>query len=49
MPVQRDALLKIMSRQDTDPFAMMFAVFAPIDFDVNVDARRGKVSAQGAA
>ncbi len=56
---QRDALLKIMSGQDTDPFATMFAVFATtmeqvfepvfttIDYDVNVDARRGKVSAAG--
>jgi hypothetical protein len=49
---QREALLKIMSGQDTDPFATMFAVFAttfetvfepivaPIEFDVDVDARR---------
>ena len=52
---QREALLKIMSGQDTDPFATMFAVFAttvetvfepifaPIEFDVNVDARRGRI------
>jgi hypothetical protein len=50
---QREALLKIMSGEDTDPFATMFAVFAttfetvfepivaPIEFDVDVDARRG--------
>lgn len=56
---QREALLKIMSGQDTEPFATMFAVyastmekvhepiFAPIDFDVDIDARRGKVRAQG--
>lgn len=56
---QRDALLKIMSGQDTDPFATMFAVFAStmeqvfdpifttIDYDVNVDARLGKVRAEG--
>jgi hypothetical protein len=56
---QREALLKIMSGQDTDPFATMFAVFATtlekvfdpifttIDFDVDVDARRGKVRAEG--
>ena len=54
---QRDALLKIMSGQDTEPFATMFAVFAStvetmhppvytqIDFDVDVDARRGRVAA----
>jgi len=56
---QREALLKIMSGQDTDPFATMFAVFATtlekvfdpifteIEFDVDVDARRGKVHAAG--
>lgn len=56
---QRDALLKIMSGQDTEPFATMFAVFAttiekvfdpiftPIEFDVDVDARRGKVRVEG--
>ena len=55
-PVQRDALLKIMSGQDTDPFATVFAVFAttietmhepvfaPIDFEVDVTGRRGKLS-----
>lgn len=54
---QRDALLKIMSGQDTEPFATMFAVFAStvetmhppvftqIDFDVDVDSRRGRVAA----
>jgi hypothetical protein len=53
---QRDALLRIMTGQDTDPFATMFAVYAstietmhppvftPIDFTVDVDARRGKLS-----
>jgi hypothetical protein len=52
---QRDALLKIMSGQDTDPFATMFAVYAStlvkmhdpvftkIDFEVDVDARRGRL------
>jgi hypothetical protein len=56
---QREALLKIMSGQDTEPFATMFAVFATtldkvfdpiyttIDFEVDVDARQGKVRAQG--
>lgn len=56
-PAQRDALLKIMSGQDTDPFATMFSVFAStietmheplfvaIDFEVDVDARRGAIAA----
>ena len=51
---QREALLKIFSGQDTDPFATVFAVFAttmekvfdpviaPIEFEVDVDARRGR-------
>ena len=53
---QREALLKIMTGQDTDPFATMFAVYAStvttmhppvfthIDFEVDVDARRGRLS-----
>ena len=53
---QREALLKIMTGQDTDPFATVFAVFAstietmhepvftPIDFEVDVEARRGRMS-----
>lgn len=56
---QREAILKIMSGQDTEPFATMFAVFATtlekvfdpvftvIEFAVDVDARRGKVRAEG--
>ena len=56
---QREALLKIMSGQDTAPFATMFAVFATtlekvfdpifttIEYAVDVDARRGKVRAEG--
>lgn len=56
---QRDALLKIMTGQDTDPFATMFAVyastietmhppvFAPIDFEVDVEGRRGRLSVPG--
>jgi hypothetical protein len=56
---QREALLKIMSGQDTEPFATMFAVFATtldtvfdpifttIEYDVDVDARRGKVRVEG--
>jgi hypothetical protein len=57
--VQRDALLKIMTGQDTDPFATMFAVYAstvtnmhapvftPIDFEVDVDGRRARLSIPG--
>ena len=53
---QREALLKIMTGQDTDPFATMFAVFAStvetmhepvftdIDFEVDVDGRSGRLS-----
>jgi hypothetical protein len=55
-PKQREALLKIMTGQDTDPFATMFAVYATtvskmadpvfisIDFEVDVDRRRGRIS-----
>jgi hypothetical protein len=58
-PAQRDALLKIMTGQDTDPFATVFAVFAstietmhepvfaPIDFEVDVDARRARLVVPG--
>ncbi|NIE55419.1 MULTISPECIES: DUF1326 domain-containing protein [unclassified Burkholderia] len=58
-PAQRDAVLKIMTGQDTDPFATMFSVFAStleqafdpiftkIDFDVDVDARRGRIHVDG--
>ena len=56
---QRAALLMIMSGQDTEPFATMFAVFAttfekvfdpiftPIEIEIDVDARRGKIRAEG--
>lgn len=56
---QREALLKIMTGQDTDPFATVFAVFAstietmhepvfvPIDFEVDVDGRRGRLRIDG--
>lgn len=56
---QRDALLKIMTGQDTDPFATMFAVYAStvtnmhppvftnIDFEVDVEARRGRLFVDG--
>ena len=54
-PAQREGLLKIMTGQDTAPFATMFAVFAStvvtmhepvfprIDIEIDVDARRGRV------
>jgi len=56
---QREALLKIMTGQDTDPFATMFAVYAStvtkmhepvftnIEFEVDVDARRGRLVVPG--
>ena len=56
---QRDALLKIMTGQDTDPFATMFAVFistvstmhppvfTPIEIELDVEARRGRISVDG--
>jgi len=52
---QRNGLLRIMTGQDTAPFATMFAVFAStvvtmhepvfpgIDIQIDVDARRGRV------
>ena len=52
---QREALLRIMTGQDTDPMATVFAVFAatietmyepvfaPIEFEVDVDGRRGRM------
>jgi hypothetical protein len=54
-PEQREALLKILSGQDTDPFATVFAVFAttfetvyepifaPIDVVIDVEARKAQV------
>jgi len=57
--VQRDALLRIMSGQDTKPGATMFAVFfsmlskvhdpvfADIDFAVDIDKRRAKLNVPG--
>lgn len=56
---QREALLRIMVGQDTEPFATMLAVyastvtnlhepvFADIEFEVDVDARRGRLSIPG--
>lgn len=58
-PAQRDALLKIMTGQDTDPMATMFAVFAstietmhepvftPIELEVDVNSRRGRMTIPG--
>src|SRR3954447_17949379 len=52
---QRDALLRIMTGQDTDPFATMFAVysstietmhppvFTEIGLDLDIDDRRGRM------
>jgi hypothetical protein len=52
---QREALLRIMTGQDTDPFATMFAVYAStvtkmsapvftkIDLELDIDARRGRI------
>ena len=56
---QRKALLTIMTGGDTDPFATVFAVFAamvetfhepqfvPIEFDVDVEARTGRLRIDG--
>ena len=56
---QRAALLRIMVGEDTDPFATMLAVYAStvtklhdpvftdIDFEVDVDGRRGRLSIDG--
>jgi hypothetical protein len=60
-PAQREAILKIMSGEDTDPLATVFAVFAStltevhapifakIEFDVDVDARTGHFFVPGVA
>lgn len=56
---QRDAILRIMTGQDTDPFATMFAVyastmvtihepvFAPIEFTVDVEKRQARFVVPG--
>jgi len=56
---QRTALLRILSGQDTKPGATIFNVFAstleklhppifaPIDFESNVSARRGRLAVKG--
>jgi hypothetical protein len=53
---QREALLRIMTGQDTDPFATMFSVYAStitkmsppvftnIDLELDVDGRKGRIS-----
>jgi hypothetical protein len=58
-PAQRDAVLKIMTGQDTEPFATMFSVFAStlekayepiftrVDYEVDVEARRGRIHVEG--
>ncbi|HEY3697636.1 DUF1326 domain-containing protein [Phenylobacterium sp.] len=55
---QREALLRIMTGQDTAPFATMFAVYAStvatmhdpvftdIDIDIDVDGRKGRAFVQ---
>jgi hypothetical protein len=52
---QRESLLKIMTGQDTDPFATMFAVYAStvtkmhppvsaaIDLELDIDGRKGRI------
>jgi len=54
-PQQREALLKIMTGQDTDPFATMFSVYAStvskmnppvftrIELELDIDGRRGRI------
>jgi hypothetical protein len=56
---QRDALLRILTGQDTEPGATIFQVFfttlekvhepifAAIDFDVDIDRRRGRAVVRG--
>ncbi len=58
-PAQREAILRIMSGEDTEPGATVFQVFsttfekvhdpvfAPIDLDIDVDARRAKFEVPG--
>jgi hypothetical protein len=58
-PAQREALLRILSGQDTVPGATIFQVFsttlekmhepifAPVDFEVDVDARTGRLVVPG--
>lgn len=58
-PAQREALLRIMSGEDTEPGATLFQVFAAtfdtvhdpvfaaIDFEVDVDGRRARLNVPG--
>ena len=58
-PAQRDALLRILSGLDTEPGATIFQVFsttlekvhdpvfAPIDFEVDIDARKARLVVPG--
>lgn len=58
-PAQRDSLLRILSGQDTEPGATIFNVFAStlekvhepifatIDFEIDIDKRRGQVRVPG--
>jgi hypothetical protein len=58
-PTQRDAILRIMSGQDTEPGATFFQVFgstlqkvhdpifAKIDLDIDVDARKARLTVPG--
>ena len=58
-PEQREALLKILSGQETEPFATIFAVvaamvetfheplFKPIEFETNMEERKGRFSVPG--
>jgi hypothetical protein len=58
-PDQRQALLRILTGQDTEPGATIFQVFSttleklhepmflPIDFEVDVDGRRGRLKVDG--
>jgi hypothetical protein len=59
-PAQRDALLKILSGEDTEPGATIFNVFAatyekmfdplfkPIALEIDIEARRGRIEVDGA-
>lgn len=56
---QRDAILKIMKGEETEPMKTMWSVFAamtdtfldplvrPIDFDLDIDGRKGRVTIPG--
>lgn len=58
-PEQREALLRIMTGQDTDAMATHFAVFAstvenmhepqflPLDFEIDVEGRKGHLAVPG--